>query len=191
MNSEDMIRAQGTMCNEMYRLFSTLIAELTDVCVRSQMDLDEYKHSLPDLAIPNTLIEEFEGKRRSVLSSLIEKAEKAASLFPIIDYVDEALHEIEESVSQLERQCSVVVTACQDRRPKKSISLFNKKAQTGTDVPPPTWSHPDYIFNVDSMITKLKQIKDVSDAAMQRRVQEGIDHISPVYRTNSILYHTK
>ena len=55
MNSEDMIRAQGTMCNEMYRLFSTLIAELTDVCVRSQMDLDEYKHSLPDLAIPNTV----------------------------------------------------------------------------------------------------------------------------------------
>ena len=51
--------------------------------------------------------------------------------------------------------------------------MQNKKTQTGTDVPPPTWSHPDYIFNVDSMITKLKQIKDVSDASMQRHIQEA------------------
>ncbi|KAK8802811.1 hypothetical protein JH06_0503 [Blastocystis sp. subtype 4] len=173
MNSEDIIKAQSAMCNEMYRIFSTLIAELTDVCVRSQMDLDEYKQSLPNLAIPNTLIEEFEEKRKSVLFSLIQKTEKAASLFPIIDYVDEALKEIEDSVNQLEKQCDSVVTACQDRRPKKSMSLFNKKTQTGTDVPPPTWSHPDYIFNVDSMITKLKQIKDVSDASMQRHIQEA------------------
>lgn len=50
MNSEDIIKAQSAMCNEMYRIFSTLIAELTDVCVRSQMDLDEYKQSLPNLA---------------------------------------------------------------------------------------------------------------------------------------------
>ena len=55
MNSEDIIKAQSAMCNEMYRIFSTLIAELTDVCVRSQMVLDEYKQSLPNLAIPNTV----------------------------------------------------------------------------------------------------------------------------------------
>ena len=46
-------------------------------------------------------------------------------------------------------------------------------------MPPPTWSHPDYIFNVDSMITKLKQIKDVSDASMQRHIEEAPNN-SPV-----------
>ena len=29
------------------------------------------------------------------------------------------------------------------------------------------WSHPDYIFNADAMITKLNQVKEVSAAAMQ------------------------
>lgn len=28
------------------------------------------------------------------------------------------------------------------------------------------WSHPDYIFNADAMITQLNQVKEVSAAAM-------------------------
>lgn len=51
MNVEDV------MCSEMYKLFSTLVTELTDVCVNSQKRLDEYKQQLPSLAIPNTVRE--------------------------------------------------------------------------------------------------------------------------------------
>lgn len=29
------------------------------------------------------------------------------------------------------------------------------------------WSHPDYVFNADAMITQLNQVKEVSAAAMQ------------------------
>lgn len=51
MNVEDV------MCSEMYKLFSTLVTELIDVCVNSQKRLDEYKQQLPSLAIPNTVRE--------------------------------------------------------------------------------------------------------------------------------------
>ena len=51
MNVEDV------MCSEMYKLFSTLVTELTDVCVNSQKRLDEYKQQLPSLAFPNTVRE--------------------------------------------------------------------------------------------------------------------------------------
>ena len=51
MNVEDV------MCSEMYKLFSILVTELTDVCVNSQKRLDEYKQQLPSLAIPNTVRE--------------------------------------------------------------------------------------------------------------------------------------
>ena len=29
------------------------------------------------------------------------------------------------------------------------------------------WSHPDYVFNADAMLTQLNQVKEVSAAAMQ------------------------
>lgn len=73
---------------------------------------------------------------------------------------------------------------CQDRRPKKGFSLFvcfcsllthlqNKKEQSGTDVPPPIWVHPDYIFNADAMITQMKQIRDISEAGMHSRLHNA------------------
>ena len=55
--SSDPVNVEDVMCGEMYRLFSTLVAELTDVCVNSQKRLDEYKQQLPSLAIPNTVRE--------------------------------------------------------------------------------------------------------------------------------------
>ena len=56
MDSNTIETAQTSMCNEIYRVFSSLVAELTDLCVKSQMSLDEYKQSLPNLAIPNTVL---------------------------------------------------------------------------------------------------------------------------------------
>ena len=56
MDSGTIETAQTSMCNEIYRVFSSLVAELMDLCVKSQMSLDEYKQSLPNLAIPNTVL---------------------------------------------------------------------------------------------------------------------------------------
>lgn len=91
---------------------------------------------------------------------------------------------MESSLSRFEEQCTTVFNACQDRRPKKGFSLFvcfvivfthlqNKKEQSGTDVPPPIWVHPDYIFNADAMITQMKQIRDISEAGMHSRLHDA------------------
>ena len=55
--SSEPVDVEDVMCSEMYKLFSTLVTELTDVCVNSQKHLDEYKQQLPSLAIPNTVRE--------------------------------------------------------------------------------------------------------------------------------------
>ena len=55
MESEDIVQAESAMCNEMYRAFEALVTELTNLCVKSQADLEEYKKALPNLAIPNTV----------------------------------------------------------------------------------------------------------------------------------------
>ena len=91
---------------------------------------------------------------------------------------------MESSLSRFEEQCTTVFNTCQDRRPKKGFSLFvcfcsllthlqNKKEQSGTDVPPPIWVHPDYIFNADAMITQMKQIRDISEAGMHSRLHDA------------------
>ena len=48
-----------------------------------------------------------------------------------------------------------------------SLQKQNNKKQTGTDVPPPTWTHPDYFYNENSIITQLREVQQVSEAAKQ------------------------
>lgn len=62
----------------------------------------------------------------------------------------------------------------------------NKKEQSGTDVPPPIWVHPDYIFNADAMITQMKQIRDISEAGMHSRLHDA----SPVCSNKQIAQQT-
>ncbi|CBK21263.2 uncharacterized protein [Blastocystis hominis] len=186
MSSKQIGEVQDQLYKEMYEKFVQLIAELTNLVDESQRKIVEYKSNLETSVIPQSLVDEFLEQRRVLINGIVKKVEEANCFFPIIDFVDKALDEVESSLNRFEEQCTTVFNTCQDRRPKKGFSLFNKKEQSGTDVPPPIWVHPDYIFNADAMITQMKQIRDISEAGMHSRLHDA----SPVCSNKQIAQQT-
>ena len=53
MEESDSLKAQTELCREMYLLFSSLVTELTDLCIQSQLALEQYSRNLGEKLIPD------------------------------------------------------------------------------------------------------------------------------------------
>ena len=52
MSALTSVSQQKEMCNDIYKQFSALVTQLTDLCASSESKLEEYKKNLETTAIP-------------------------------------------------------------------------------------------------------------------------------------------
>ena len=52
MSALTSVSEQKEICNDIYKQFSTLVTQLTDLCANSESKLEEYKRNLDTTTIP-------------------------------------------------------------------------------------------------------------------------------------------